>query len=123
MTPRRIEHRRFGASVTVKLSRYSSDWRPLAVGLRESRAVIRWKDGSVCSTDWLPDDGSQKMLDQMVDDMVTILNQRLGETCAIKWEQRELAGLKPYLQRGIKARGRAESRRYPIAQMVGQEGV
>jgi hypothetical protein len=58
--------------------------------LQESRAVIAWTDGSMCWTEWLPDDGSQKAADRMMDAMVMILNERFGQKCAIKWEQREL---------------------------------
>jgi hypothetical protein len=58
--------------------------------MQESRAVISWEDGSMRSTEWLADDGSQAVVDRMVDAVATIVNQRLGERCAIKWERREV---------------------------------
>ena len=63
------------------------------------------------------------MLDQMVDAMVTILNQRLGEKCAIKWEQRELAALKPYLQWGTRASDRARSGGIRSLRWAGKKGL
>lgn len=58
--------------------------------LKQSRAVIYWNDGSVCSTEWQLDDGSQLTLDCMMSAMVALLSPRLGEECDIKWERREL---------------------------------
>jgi hypothetical protein len=60
--------------------------------MQESRAVISWEDGSVRSTQWLADDGSQAIVDQMVDAVAAIVNQRIGSRCAIKWERREVRG-------------------------------
>jgi hypothetical protein len=58
--------------------------------MQASRAVINWDDGSVRSTEWLADDGSQEVVDRMVEAVVAIVNQRPGERCAIKWERREV---------------------------------
>jgi hypothetical protein len=60
--------------------------------MQESRAVISWEDGAIRSTEWLADDGSQAVVDQMVDGVAALLNQRSGEKCAIKWERREVRG-------------------------------
>ena len=50
--------------------------------MQESRAVISWEDGSIRSTTWLADDGSQAIVDRMVDAVAAIVNQRCGERCA-----------------------------------------
>ena len=65
--------------------------------VQQSRAVIHWNDGSVCSTEWQLDDGSQLTLDSMMNAMVALLSPRLGEKCDIKWEQRELESAAPVL--------------------------
>lgn len=54
----------------------------------ESRAAILWDNGTVGTTDWLPDDGSQKIVDQMIQALVSLLNRNARHTCAIKWERR-----------------------------------
>jgi hypothetical protein len=61
--------------------------------MQESCAVISWEDGSMRSAAWLADDGSQAIVDRMVDAVAAIVNQRLGEKCAIKWERREVRGV------------------------------
>ncbi len=55
--------------------------------MHQSRAVISWEDGSSGATEWLRDDGSQEIVDRMMQAVVAILNQRAGQRCAIRWEQ------------------------------------
>jgi hypothetical protein len=63
--------------------------------MQQSRAVISWDDGSIRETEWLRDDGSQEIVDRMVQAVVAILNQRPSQRCAIKWEQRPQRETRP----------------------------
>ena len=82
--------RNSGASLTVTLLDVplnSCIIYVMASGL-QSRAVLRWSDGSISTTEWIPVD--EKVIDKTIDALCSIVNFTLDEHCLITWERQNL---------------------------------